>query len=150
VVAALSIELERDGLLGAALDPGGLVVVTAFLLSFLFIRTSVRRMRVDDSFRIGSSTNTFTATALALGTHGYVSEGCNEFQGKVAPDIAAAVTSFKDVTDNSASVDGAGNGVSMLGDLAKCAAADFGNVLLPPQDAGRTRHSTPGRGVQPG
>jgi hypothetical protein len=46
-------------------------------------------------------------------THGYMSEGWNEFQGKASREIVAAVTPFKDVTDTSTSVGGsAGNGVS--------------------------------------
>jgi hypothetical protein len=45
VVAALQIELEGDGFLDAASTRAGLVVLTAFLLSFLFIRTSARLMR---------------------------------------------------------------------------------------------------------
>jgi D-alanyl-D-alanine carboxypeptidase len=84
-----------------------------------------------------------------VGTHGYMSEGWNEFEGQVSPEMAAAVTPFKDVTDNTTSVGGsAGNGVSTLGDLAKWAAADFGNVLLSPHTRAerlkRTRASLPG------
>jgi hypothetical protein len=45
VVAALSIELERDGFLDVASTRAGLVVLAAFLLSFLFIRASARLMR---------------------------------------------------------------------------------------------------------
>jgi len=85
----------------------------------------------------------------AVGTHGHMSEGWNEFQGKVSREIVAAVTPFKDVTDSTTSVGGsAGNGVSTLGDLATWAAADFGNVLLSPQTQAQrvkpTRTSAPG------
>jgi hypothetical protein len=45
VIAAFVIELEGDGFLDAASTRAGLVVLTAFLLSFLFIRTSARLMR---------------------------------------------------------------------------------------------------------
>jgi D-alanyl-D-alanine carboxypeptidase len=79
-----------------------------------------------------------------VGTRGYVSEGWNEFQGQVSPEIAAAVIPFKDVADNSTSVGGsAGNGVSTLADLAKWAAADFGNVLLSQQTQAERLKPTP-------
>jgi D-alanyl-D-alanine carboxypeptidase len=93
-----------------------------------------------------------TETAT-VDSHGHMSEGWNEFEGKVAREIVAAVIPFKDVTDSTTSVGGsAGNGVSTLGDLAKWAAADFGNVLLSPQSRAERVKPTPtgGPGVSYG
>jgi cell division protein FtsW (lipid II flippase) len=45
VIAALLIEIEGESFLDAASTRAGLVVLAAFLLSFLFIRTSARLMR---------------------------------------------------------------------------------------------------------
>ncbi len=67
----------------------------------------------------------------AVGTHGYLNEGWAAFADTPPPAVLAAGGAGRDVTDMSTSVGGtAGNGVSTLADLARWAAADFGNVLL--------------------
>ena len=64
-------------------------------------------------------------------THGYLNDAWADLPDQPSAALLAAGGTGKDVTDNSTSVGGtAGNGVSTLADLARWAAADFGNVLL--------------------
>jgi D-alanyl-D-alanine carboxypeptidase len=86
-------------------------------------------------------------------SHGYLNDDWADFGPEyVVPDeVLAAGGSGTDVTELSTSVGGtAGNGVSTLGDLARWAAADFGNVLLSDESRAARLDAAPSDDILPG
>jgi D-alanyl-D-alanine carboxypeptidase len=86
-------------------------------------------------------------------THGYLNAGGLDFPEEftVPDDVRAAAQAGTDVTQMSTSVGGpAGNGVSTLDDLARWAAADFGNVLLSEESKAARLDGKPADAIVPG
>jgi D-alanyl-D-alanine carboxypeptidase len=74
------------------------------------------------------------AVTPPVATHGYLNATWPSFFPPPPRAVRAAGAAGEDATDWSTSAAGAtANGVSTLGDLARWAAADFGNVLLSPR-----------------
>lgn len=94
--------------------------------------TFVRRRILD---RLGlRNTRIPSPTATApVALHGYLDATWADFSTPLSEGVSAAGATGRDVTSLSTSSAGAAaNGVSTLGDLARWAAADFGDALLRP------------------
>lgn len=86
-----------------------------------------------------------------VASHGYLNDGWADFSDTPSHGVLDSVGAGKDVTDVSTSVGGtAGNGVSTLADLARWAAADFGDACSRPRAAGRAPPSDPRTRCFPG